>query len=51
MDQICTAQMKNPAELLVDDVVYLLTEFDVVVDIDDCIREYLDGLFRFHGLV
>ena len=51
MDQICTAQMKNPCQLLIDDVVNLLTEFDVVIDIDDGVGEYLDGLVGIHGLV
>jgi hypothetical protein len=51
MDQIGTPQMKNTGELLIDNVVYLLTEFDVVVDIDNGIGEYFYGLIGIYGLV
>ena len=50
MNQICTTQMKNPCQLLIDDVMYLLTEFDVIIDIDDGIGENFDGLVCVHGL-
>ena len=43
--------MKNPCQLLIDDVMYLLTEFDVIIDIDDGIGEYFDGLVCINGII
>ena len=43
--------MKNSCQFLINDVMYLLTDFDVIVDIDDGIREDFDGLVCINGII